>query len=230
MRATIHQPNYLPGLSYFAKIARSDVFILLDDVQFTKNNWTNRNRIKGPRGEQWLTLPVITAGRLHQRIVDVELDVRAHGPAKHWKQLQTCYGRAPAFAEIATELRDVLLQDWVRLAPLNEALLHIVLRRLSLPTPVVRSSDLNVEGESAEKLIRLCQAVGASSYLSGPGGKKYLDVARFTAEAITVEFHEFTHPVYGQMFGDFLPNLSIVDLLFNEGRNAANVLASLVAA
>lgn len=225
MKAVIHQPNYLPGLTYFHKIATADVFIVLDDVQYSKNNWTNRNRVKAPQGPAWLTVPVLTKGRLGQRIIGAEIDGRTWAE-RHWKTIQTCYGRTAGFGWCADAFHTVLMKPWVRLAELNLALIELVIDVLGIHTPLRSSSELGVAGTETARLVNLCAAVGADTYLSGPGGRNYHDESLFEGAGIRIGYHEFRHPQYPQPFGAFEPNLSIIDLLFNVGLSAREVLLS----
>lgn len=225
MKVVIHQPNYLPGLTYFDKIARADVFVILDHVQYTKNNWTNRNRIKTSQGPAWLTVPVVTTGRLGQPISQVEIDGRTWA-TKHWNTLQSCYGRTPGFREYADAFHDVLSMGILLLRDLNVALIQLVLALLGLSARVVFSSQMQLAGSRTDLLVNICSSLGADTYLSGPGGRRYHDEVLFERAGIAVQYQEFEHPEYPQTFGVFERNLSIVDLLFNAGRSSREVLVT----
>jgi len=222
--AVIHQPNYLPGLTYFDKIACCDVFIFLDNVQYTKNNWINRNKIKTPNGDQWLTVPVVTAGQLTQTINQTIPDQRSDWPMKHLNALRTYYGRAPHFRRFLPILQEHYERSWASLADLNASLIRAVCRELGLAPEFVFASELKASGRSTALLVQLCCAVGATAYLSGPGGLKYMDTSLFRGKGIELLLREFHHPMYRQLHGEFLPNMSVVDLLFNEGEASATVL------
>lgn len=222
---SIHQPNYLPGLTYFAKMAQCDVFVLLDTVEYSKNNWTNRNRIKGPHGAQWLTVPVLTSGRSDQTIREVETKESAQWESKHWRALQTNYGGAPCFADYELQLRPIYERQWPMLVEINEHLIRLIAGWLDITTELIQASELaEIRGESTSLLVSICQAVDADVYLSGPGGRKYLETKQFRNAGIQLRFHAFEHPTYAQLFGDFIPNLSVIDLLFNEGPRAADFI------
>jgi len=222
----IHQPNYLPGLTYFDKITACDVFVFLDDVQYSKGNWINRNRIKGAHGAQWLTVPVATAGRLRQRIDEAAPDAATGWVERHLRTVQSCYGRAPHLRRYADLLAARLRQPWPSLAELNIALIVDCCAELGLRPAFMRSSALAVSGSGTERLVAICRAVGGDVYLSGPGGLNYQKPAQFAAAGIGLRLRKFVHPVYRQLHGAFEPNLSILDLLMNEGPGAGGVLAA----
>ncbi len=222
--AAIHQPGYLPWAGYFAKMMQADVFCHLDTVQFTKNGWQNRNRIKTARGGQWLTVPV--RHRHPQAISEVEIDTRTDWARKHLQALRTNYGRAPFFATLFPALEDVLSRPWERLLELNLALIDALRGLLNLENrPAVLASSLSARGEPTERLIDLCRALGADAYLAGAGSLDYLDFARLHAAGLRVLLQRFRHPVYPQRFGAFVPQLSVIDLLFACGAESEPVIA-----
>lgn len=210
----IHQPQYLPYLGFFHKIFHSDIFVILDSVQFQKNGHQNRNRIKTSQGWQWLTVPVLH--RFGQRIHEVSVNPKVRWGRKHWHALTTNYSRAPYLRVYGPGLKEILEGDWTSLCQLDVALIRWAMQALEVKTPLVHSSELGVDGTRTELLINICRAVGADGYLSGPGGRRYMDLAAFEAAGITVLWQDFTLPVYDQMFPavGFVPNLSIVDTLF----------------
>ena len=219
----IHQPNYLPGLTYFSKIAEADVFVLLDSVGYSKNNWTNRNRIKTAQGAKWLTVPVVTAGRLGQPILETET-LDSGWEHKHWQTLISNYSAAPFFDRYEERLEAVYSQRQALLAPLNEELIRLLAGWLGLDTPMVRSSELSVDGHGTELLVSICRAIGASEYVSGPGGRKYMDDSLFRDAGVELRFHEFVERPYTQLFGDFAEGLSALDAVMNLGDQARELL------
>jgi hypothetical protein len=223
--AAIHQPQYLPYLGYFHKLARADVFIELDTVQFQKNGLQNRNKIKGAKGWQWLTVPV-SHGH-DSKILDVQIGDPGKWARKHWSTLQSNYGRAPRFAWAAELLRPVFETPWTHLSPLNIQLGKVACELLAIKAPHILASELASEGESSTLLISLCKAVGADAYLSGPGGRGYMDLELFERAGIQVLWQSFEHPTYPQLFPEagFVPNLSIVDVLFQCGEAARSFVA-----
>lgn len=216
-KVAILQSNYIPWKGYFDIIAAVDEFILYDDVQFTKNDWRNRNKIKTPQGVQWLTVPV--GQDISRRIRDVELpDTMWQG--RHWKTLQNNYGRAPHFKEIAILLEPIYLErKHTHLSRLNRELLEAVCTYLGITTKISNSWDYErIEGKS-EILVDLCIQSAASEYISGPAAKHYLDEGLFTHQGIKVSWFEYArYPEYPQLWGKFEHAVSILDLLFNCGK------------
>lgn len=222
--ASVHQPGYLPWAGYFAKMMQAEVFCHLDTVQFTKNGWQNRNRIKTDRGGQWLTVPV--RHRHPQAIAEVEIDTRTDWARKHLQSLRTNYGRAPFFATVFPALEEVISRPWRRLLELNLALIETLRGLLGLEgRPALLASSLPAREEPTERLIDLCRAVGADAYLAGAGALDYLDFARFQDAGIRVLLQRFRHPVYPQRFGAFVPQLSVIDLLFACGPESGRLIA-----
>lgn len=211
----IHQPNFLPWLGFFHKMALADVFILLDNVPFTKNGFQNRVKIKSAQGEQWLTVPVLTKGRFGQLTCEVLLNDTIRWQRTHLAALRTNYRRAPYYEEVLAWLGPLYRGTSTSLAVFNQALIEITQHRLALSTELLTASSLSVEGSGAELLLRLVQAVGGDVYLSGPSGHDYLDTAIFQEAGIEVRFQQFDHPTYPQLYGDFIPGLSAIDLLMN---------------
>ena len=217
MTVTIHQPNYLPWLGFFHKMAQADLLVLLDTVPFTKGGYQNRTRIRVQEGATWLTVPVLTKGRLGQPTSAVEIDTRVPWQRKHLTTLEMNYRKAPGFAAHGEGLAGVLNQGWERLAPLNESLIRWLAGLLCLNTTICRASDLDAGGTGSLLLCQLCVAVGATRYLSGPSGREYLDERVFEGAGIEVQYHEFTPVPYRQCYPDFVPGLSAMDFVFNEG-------------
>lgn len=214
---SIHQPQYLPYLGFFHKIAHSDVFVALDDTQFQKNGVQNRNKIKTAQGWQWLTVPV--QHRFGQLINEVRIDGRAPWPRKHMHTLRANYSRTPYFNCYIPKLEELLTAEYDNLSQLNMALTQWVMSVLEIKTPILLASALNVCGEQTDRLVSICQAVRADCYLSGPGGRQYMELELFAAAGIQVQWQLFEAPVYQQCFPqtDFIPNLSVLDALFNCG-------------
>lgn len=217
MIVSMHQPNYLPWSGFFHKMSRSDVLVLLDTVQYTKNGFQNRTQIKTPQGASWLTVPVLTRGRFKQVTNLVEIDKKTGWKRKHLRSIETNYGRAPHFERYLSWLEDLYGRDWDKLVDLNTFAIRYIAEELKIETRIVMASCLGVSGSGSELLLSICETLGASVYLSGPSGKRYLEEKRFEERNIRVAFHGFVHPAYGQQFGGFVPNLSIIDLLLNRG-------------
>jgi len=211
------QPSYLPWLGYFDQLQAADVFVWYDDVQFDKNGWRNRNRIKGPKGAQWLSVPVLHSGRAEQRIDEVIIDNRQPWRRKHLSSVSQCYARAPFAAALMPELQSILEQPWERLVDLDIAAVDWLAGRLGIMTPRHRSSILGIGGDRNDRLVELCRHFGATRYLSGDAARSYLDVALFERNGIEVLWHGYRHPEYPQLHGDFVTHLSVLDLLLNVG-------------
>jgi hypothetical protein len=219
-RVAILQSNYIPWKGYFDLIAAVDEFIVYDDMQFTKNDWRNRNRIKTPQGVEWLSVP---AGQnIHRRIRDVELpDNRWQG--RHWKTLEANYGRAPHFAEVAALVAPVYLdRRHTHLTALNRELVEAVCGYLGIATKIRFSWDYRLaDAGRTERLVDLCVQAGATEYISGPGARAYMDESIFPARGIRLTWFEYNgYPEYPQLWGQFEHAVTILDLLFNCGRDA----------
>ena len=230
-RVAIVQSNYIPWKGYFDLIGRCDEFILYDDVQYTRRDWRNRNRIKSPTGVQWLTIPVDVAGKYHQRIRDTRISDPDWG-RKHWTTLSHNYARAPFFSYYRDHFEPLYLSAFEPfLSTVNHSFIAAIVAILGLRTTLRRSSDYPlVEGRS-ERLVQLCVASGASVYLSGPAAKGYLDETLFAAAGVGVEWMDYSgYPDYPQLYGKFEHGVTILDLLFNTGPDAARYLKAGVVA
>ena len=232
MKVAIHQPQYLPWLGYFDKMDQVDGFVLLDTVQFKKNEWQNRNRIKTASGWQYLTVPVFH--RFPQRISEVRINNAAPWSRKHLQALISNYSGAPFFDVHRPFFEEVYHREWNLLIDLNLRILDYLVEALGVQTKLVLASSLRaginpappegLPGEKTDRLIAICQALGADTYLSGIRGKGYLDLGRFEEAGIQVLFQAFQCPWYPQRFGPFESNLSIVDLLFNCGSGSLKII------
>lgn len=225
MLVAIHQPEHMPWLGFFEKLVRADVFVVLDDVQFSKGDFQNRNRVKGPGGASWLTVPV--AHRFGQKINEVEIAGDAWR-AKHWKTLRSCYSRAAHFEEFADAFEELYARSWAKLSELNVEAIRVLARAFGVEKEFVFSSALGAVGHKSELVLNICMAVGATHYYSGRAGGTYLDADAFRREGIQIVVQEFEHPTYEQLFMNeqgFVPNLSAVDLLFNRGAEGLGLIA-----
>lgn len=219
------QPGYLPWLGFFEQLHRADEFVFLDDVQFDKHGWRNRNRIKGPEGPQWLTVPVRVGGQDRPRISEVEIDsTQRRWPAKHLQSLRSNYAPCPFFGWLYPELEEVLQQPWERIVDLDIALVERLCDLLGLRRSMRRCSSLDIAGERCERLVKICHQLDCERYYSGAAARDYLDVALFERGRIAVEFQDFIHPEYPQRYGAFCPHLSVVDLMFNCGPRSLEII------
>ena len=218
MRVTIHQPQYLPWLGYLDKIDQADLFIALDSVQFKKNEWQNRNRIRMASGCQWVTVPVLH--RLGQLVKDVQINQTVNWQRQHRYAIEMQYAHAPFRDHYLPELLSLYALPWERLHELNMRVIRWLLGAYGITTPVRCASEWEAREEPTDRLIDLCHAAGASGYLSGPGGEQYLDVMRFESSGLKLEMQQFHHPIYRQVYEPFMPAMSAIDLLFCCGPDA----------
>ncbi len=226
-RIAVLQPGYLPWLGYFDQLARVDLFVHYDDVQYTRRDWRNRNRVKGPTGPVWLTVPVASKGQRETLICDVQI-ANQEWQRKHLATVERFYRRCAHFEAGYALLEKLLTQRWDRLCELCIAGTELLARELGIATPTIRSSELSgcAELTKSDRLIAICRQLGATEYLSGSAARAYLDVEAFRAAGIEVLFQEYQHPEYPQAWGEFTPYLSVVDLLMNTGRGAREVVLS----
>ncbi len=222
MIATIHQPQFMPWIGYFDKMEQADVFVYLDNVQFKKNEWQNRNRLKTAQGWQWLTVPVLH--KFPQTILEVGINDEVDWKSKHLNALATNYSKAPFYKHYWEQFKEFYERDWRRLADINIGSVELLKSLMGLSVKTVLASDLKTKGDSTQRLVEICKEMGADTYISGPDGVKYMDTTLFAKNDIKVVFHDFHHPVYAQLYGDFISHLSIVDLLFNYGPNSLETI------
>lgn len=218
MIAAGHQPNYLPWLGFFDKMFQCDVFIILDDVQYEKQGFTNRNKVKTFQGIKWLTVPVKHVGHpLAVNEVQISNASEPDWAKRHWLTLKQNYCKAPFWEKYAVFFEDIYKKNWTKLFDLNMCLIRGIMRFLNIHTPLVLSSSLGVYAKKSEGALARCKAVGADTLFSGTGAKAYLNLEEFKREGIKVVFQDFQYPIYTQLHGDFAPNLSVVDYLFCTG-------------
>lgn len=221
-----HQPEYLPYLGFLAKMFESDVFVILDHVQFEKPGWQSRNRILGKSGVVVLSVPVRTKGRFEQCISEVEIAAGEVWRRKHWRSIRAAYQDAPGFKEHGAFFEWVYGQPWESLLALNMAVITYLRSAFTITTPVIYSSGLDLGTvRKTELLIAICKATGCGAYLSGRGAAVYLDEERLGAAGIEARFTGFNHPVYNQGEHPFVPNMSALDMLFRHPHSAPRLLA-----
>jgi hypothetical protein len=219
MKAAVIQSNYMPWRGYFDIMHDADVFVFYDDVQYTVNDWRNRNRVKAANGVVWLTIPV--GDQNDRRICDVEIRDRAWA-RKHWMTIEQSYSRAPGFALYADFFRNIYSQPWTSLSVLNHTTIKaIATDLLGIQTQMLDSRDFDLQGKGSDRLLMLLQRLGATDYISGPRAKSYLDAESYARSGVRVLWKDYNHyPEYPQLHGAFTPNLSIIDLLMNCGERA----------
>lgn len=225
MLVSINQPAYLPWAGYFHRIAVSDLHVVLDHVQFEKNSFTNRNKIRTPAGWMWLTVPVKTRGRFGDlSISSLEIDDSNQWRRKHWNALSMSYSKAPWFKPHAPYFESAYRREWCCLNDLLRDMLHYMLDALGITTRLLFSSEMELGKKGGELVLEICRAAGADRYLSGPLGRDYLDPAAFERAGIGLAYDDYVSPVYKQAYPGFEPNLAGVDLLFNEGPDSLKIL------
>ena len=223
MIVSIHQPNFLPWMGFFYKIVQCDVFVLLDSVQFTKNSFINRNKIKTSQGVQWLTVPVSV--EFGQMIEEVRINNEFDWRKKHLKTLQMNYARSEFFEEVFNALQEVYFsENFSYLSNLNVRLIEYVMSYLDIEAEVLKASEMDIGGKAEELLINIVKKVGGDVYLSGAGGSKYQNEAEFKDKGIELRYSVFEHPIYKQLWGDFVTNLSVLDILFNCGKYSRKII------
>lgn len=225
--AGILQPGYLPWTGFFEQMIASDVFVLLDDVQYDKHGWRNRNRVKSPSGPIWLSVPVLTKGRWGQLVNQVEIDPsNPRWPLKHVATLRQLYAHASCREHYLPELEKVLLSAHQRLLPLNLELIRLLASWLGIKNEVVLSSELSLsECNPTERLVSICRQLGADTFYEGESGRDYIEMARFEAAGIRVVFQDYLPRPYMQLHGPFQPYLSVVDLILNQGPDSRRFIS-----
>jgi hypothetical protein len=224
-RVAIVQSNYIPWKGYFDLIRLSDEFILYDDVQYTRRDWRNRNRVKTPQGLQWLTIPVEVKGKYHQRIRDTRISDSDWG-RKHWSVLKQNYAKAPFFNAYRDVFEPLYLGNLPpMLSDVNRLFMDTICPLLDIRTPIRWSHEFDIADGRSERLLQICLATRATEYLSGPAAKSYLDEGMFAAAGVNVAWMDYTgYPPYPQLFGDFEHGVTVLDLLFNVGTSARQYL------
>jgi hypothetical protein len=225
MIVSIHQPGYLSWHGLFHRLALSDLHVFLDTAQFEKHGYNNRVKIRTARGEQWLTVPVLTKGRFKNNpIYRTELNGTVDWKASHWKTLCLAYRRAPYFEDYVEFFQEFYGTPWKDLASLNIHGVKYFANRLGLACHFIRASELAVDGQKSELVLNVCRTVGATTYLSGVNGRNYLDRPAFQRAGITLRFQAYREPHYRQIHGEFRSYMSIVDMLFNNGPASDSIL------
>ncbi|MBN2466858.1 MAG: WbqC family protein [Deltaproteobacteria bacterium] len=225
MRLTCHPPVFLAWGGFFYKMLLADRIVLLDEIQFARGfTWINRNRLKCDRGELWLTVPVWKRGRGLQKISEVEICNERGWTQKHFQSITQNYKRSPYWEEHRDPLGSLFEKEWKRLIDFNLALLGYLKTALKIEKEFVLQSCLGVRGRGRDLIAQICREAKADIYLTPVCGKKYLDVDLLEKSGISVEAYKYVDPVYPQLWGDFLPRLSVLDLLLNCGGKSLDVL------
>ncbi|OQB20516.1 MAG: WbqC-like protein family protein [Firmicutes bacterium ADurb.Bin182] len=221
MVVSVHQPNYIPWLGYFYKIHKSDLFVILDDVQFIKRGFINRNRIKTPQGISWLTVPVENKGSYGRNIKEIRIADEGW-EEKHLRTVELNYKKADHFRDFFDVFRECIMKGHGYLSELNIDVIKAICKFLNIKTGIVLSSELDIKETSTERIIRICETVGADRYLSGKGGIKYQDEKKFEEHSIELMYSDFNERPHQQLWGDYTAGLSVIDYIFNCGPQIEN--------
>lgn len=219
----MHQPQFMPWIGYFDKIDKSEIFVLLDKVQFKKNEWQNRNKIKGPNGWQWFTVPVTYS--FGDKIKEVHF-ADDKWKTKHLKTLRSNYSRAKHFKEVFAIVEDIYSNSYSDLADLNTEIIVRFCGYLGISTYVCRNPLIDEFDDPDDRIIAIMNHFRDSDYLAGSGGKEYMDMKKYADAKIKINIHRFQYKQYTQLFGEFIPNLSILDLMFNHGKDSLSIIRS----
>ncbi len=215
MKIAVHQPQYMPWMGYFDKMEQSDIFVILDDVQYKKNEWQNRNKIRTPDEWQWITVPVEYS--FGQKIEDIRINNRSNWRKKHIKSLSLNYSKAEYFSKYFGIFEKILSREWVSLCDLNVYVINEFRKVLGIGSDIIKSSGLGINTSSTRRLVDICKDLGGDTYISGPGGRDYLEENIFEENGIKLIYQAYEHPEYKQVYKGFYPYMSVIDLLFCEG-------------
>lgn len=222
--AAILQPGYLPWLGFFEQMDYADVFVVYDSVQYDTQSWRNRNRIKTVNGIQWLTVPVKHKNHLQKKINEVEIDNHQNWGREHLNSIKHAYSNTPFFEDYIYFFEELYKKEWNRLLDLDLEIIQFIVEELGIKTKVVLSSELASQRKRAFGLIDLCKQVGAKTLYEGAAGKNYIKEEKLKKENIEIVFQDFKHHPYPQLFGEFIPSLSTIDLLFNCGKESLEII------
>lgn len=219
-KVCIHQPDFAPYLGFFDRLADSDVFVVLDDVQFLRRGWHHRDKIKTATGTAWLTLH-IQKGDYHQKIREAVLSPDKNlWVTKLLGQITENYRQANYYGEMFSKIESIIGGSHEQLLELNMEMIEFLLDELAIEVQIVMASEFSLNSSGTQRLIDLTKLVGGDTYLSGLGAVDYLEPELFEKTGVGLEMQDFTHPTYPQQFGEFIPNLSAIDLVLNCGRSA----------
>lgn len=221
---TIHQPEHMPWLGFFNKMLKSEIFVILDNVQFEKNNYQSRNRILGSNGAQWLTVPIEMKGHMEKTLREIKI-ANATQPnwiRKYLSSLELNYSKYPYFQELFPAIKNILAAHNEYLCDLNIALIHFFAELLNADCRFVYASAMELTKKKSDLIYEICTQMEAGTYISGSGGRDYMDLAAFREAGIQVRFNDYVHPVYVQKKSrEFVPYLSVLDLLMNKSPDEA---------
>ena len=216
IKVSIHQPDFLSYIGFFNKINKSDIFVILDDVRMSKSGWTHRDQIKTINGTVWLTIPIKKI-KNEKKIRLTEINNNNNWKSKHLNLIYENYKKAQFFDETFDMLKEIYSFNTNKLIEFNLNSIKKIFKILNIKKKIIFLSDLNVNGEKNELLINILNKLEAKYYLSGDGARNFLDIEKFYQNGLKIVFNKFKHPVYNQLHGEFVCNLSIIDIFFNCG-------------
>ncbi len=227
MKGTILQPTYLPWIGYFEMIASTDIYIVFDHIQFVKKSWQHRNRIKTSNGVVLLTIPIKKSSR-NTVICDILISYDNKNQLEnHWRTISLTYKNAPYFDNYKDIFHQIYSQKYKFIKDLNVKIIKTTCEILDIKTKFIFSSKLNLRDENmgkTEKIVNLCKKMGITFLYDAKGAQEFIDTSLFHEENISIAFQNYEHPVYSQLFGEFVPYMSVIDLLFNEGPKSLNII------
>lgn len=225
MKVAIHQPNYLPYSGFFHKLSLVDTLVLMDNTQYDKK-FTNRNKIIVPNGWIWISVPIKKEHKFSlNKLVEINNDI--DWKENHLQKIQKSYANSKFFHLYENYFQSLYKKNWDLLFELNYEILKKIIELLGLKIKIIKESELEVTGNSTQRLVNICNSINADTYVSGIGGKDYMDTELFEKNKINLEYQNFSHPIYSQHFSNcFIPNLSIIDLLANLGPKTKEILTN----
>lgn len=217
MIVSIHQPNYLPYLGFFDKMRKADIFVIYDDAQFNKEDFQHRNKIRIYHGWKWLTVPVEKKSLpINEIKIKNEIMInKLKWSDTHFENIRENYKKTDHFSAYEKDFKEIFSGEYDRLIELNMKIITFLIEAFNIKKKIVFSSEFGLTSKSSKRLVEMVEALGGDRYLSGPSGRDYLDISMFEEKGIEVEFQEFKHPIYRQVYEDFIPNMSAIDALFN---------------
>jgi hypothetical protein len=223
MKAVIHQPYYLPYPGFFHKLSLGDVFVIMDDVQYDKR-FTNRNRIITTNNWTWLTVPINKENKFSPNM-EVKINNEIDWKDTHWKKIFHSYKNSSFFNLYSDYFENLYKKEWNYLFELDLDIVKQIINWLGIKVKIIRESELNIKSNSTQRLVDVCKKIGADTYVSGVGGHNYIDEKIFSQNNLNLEYQKYTHPEYPQrMSNSFIPDLSILDMLFNIGPQTMKVI------
>jgi hypothetical protein len=223
-KIAILQPSYLPWLGFFDQMAQADTFVFLDDIQYTRRDWRNRNRVSTKDEWNWITVPVLQKDKFQQSLLDTRVDNSVNWRHKHRQAIHHNYARSPYFDAYFPWFDSLYNKEWDFLVDLCYETIRYPCEILNIKTPTLKSSELNAGGTKDGKILAICEKLDATHYLTGDKAKNYLSEEVFLKQNIVLEYHDYVHPEYPQQFPGFVPYMSVVDVLFNLGEKSRDLL------